>query len=269
MHVLHACARSPQTPHACRAALARVAGRVAKKWGDFSFPGELKFTLRGSGGQSFGAFLVAGMDVTVTGEANDYIGKGMAGGTLTILPPPNAGFDPAEASIVGNTCLYGATGGRFFAHGRAGERFAVRNSMCEAVCEGAGDHCCEYMTGGVVVALGAVGRNVGAGMTGGLGYFYDDDGTFCSKVNPEIVSVQRLQTPQGEAQLRGLLQEYVDRSGSARAAAILAHWDVEKANFWQVVPPSEKETPQASASAAEASVDDAAPAAAVGAGAAA
>lgn len=250
-------------PCICRAALARVAGRVAKKWGDHSFPGCLAFNLRGSAGQSFGAFLVAGMDVTVTGEANDYIGKGMAGGTLTILPPPNAGFDPSEASIVGNTCLYGATGGRFFVHGRAGERFAVRNSFCEAVCEGAGDHCCEYMTGGVVAVVGSVGRNVGAGMTGGIGYFYDADGSFCSKVNPEIVTVQRILTAAGEAQLKGLLEEHVRRSGSARVTAVLADWDSEKGKFWQVVPPSEMETPEATPGAVvDLSVDEPAVAAA-------
>lgn len=240
-----------------------MSGRVAKKWGDNGFPGMLTFNLRGSAGQSFGAFLVAGMDVTVTGEANDYIGKGMAGGTLTILPPPNAGFNPSEASIVGNTCLYGATGGRFFVHGRAGERFAVRNSFCEAVCEGAGDHCCEYMTGGVVAVVGAVGRNVGAGMTGGIGYFYDEDGSFCSKVNPEIVSVQRIATAAGEAQLWGLLEEHVRRSGSAKVAAVLENWEAEKGRFWQVVPPSEQETPEVTPDAiVEDTVDEPVPAAA-------
>lgn len=187
----------------------------------------------------------------------------MAGGTLTILPPPNAGFDPSEASIVGNTCLYGATGGKFFVHGRAGERFAVRNSFCKAVCEGAGDHCCEYMTGGVVVVVGSVGRNVGAGMTGGLGYFYDADGSFCSKVNPEIVSVQRIATAAGETQLRGLLEEHVRRSGSARVTAVLDNWEAEKGKFWQVVPPSEKETDEASPdSVVEHTVDEPAVAAA-------
>jgi glutamate synthase (ferredoxin) len=116
------------------------------------------------------------------GEANDYVGKGMAGGEVVIVPPPNSSFKPETASLVGNTCLYGATGGRLFVNGRAGERFAVRNSMAEAVVEGTGDHCCEYMTGGCIVVLGSVGRNVAAGMTGGLGYFYDDDNTLCDKV---------------------------------------------------------------------------------------
>lgn len=121
------------------------------------------------------------MDVKLIGEGNDYVGKGMNGGDIAIVPPPNSAFRAEDASVVGNTCLYGATGGRLFVNGRAGERFAVRNSLCEAVVEGTGDHCCEYMTGGCVVALGTVGRNVAAGMTGGLGYFFDEEGDFCDK----------------------------------------------------------------------------------------
>ena len=228
-----------------RAAFARVAGRIAKRWGDRGSPGMVTLRCRGSGGQSFGAFLVGGMDVTVTGEANDYVAKGMAGGTLTVRPPPDAGFEAGSASIVGNTCLYGATGGRLFVHGRAGERFAVRNSAADTVCEGAGDHCCEYMTGGCVVALGEVGRNVAAGMTGGLAYFYDPHATFCAKVNPEIVAVQRIASDAGEAQLRGLLEEHVERTGSPNARRILDDWRAEVGHFWQLVPPSEKGTPEA------------------------
>uniref|UniRef100_A0A061RKH9 Glutamate synthase (Ferredoxin) n=2 Tax=Tetraselmis sp. GSL018 TaxID=582737 RepID=A0A061RKH9_9CHLO len=153
-----------------RSALAHVSGRIAKDYGDDGYPGTISLTLRGSGGQSFGVFLTGGMDVKLIGEANDYICKGMSGGCCTIVPPPNAGFEAATSTLVGNTCLYGATGGKLFVNGRGGERFAVRNSFAEAVIEGTGDHCCEYMTGGVVVVLGSVGRNVGAGMTGGLGW---------------------------------------------------------------------------------------------------
>ena len=244
-----------------RTALARVAGRVAKRWGDGGSPGMLTFDLRGAAGQSFGAFLVAGMDVTVVGEGNDYIGKGMAGGTLTIKPPADAGFEPADASVVGNTCLYGATGGKLFVHGRAGERFAVRNSLASTVCEGAGDHCCEYMTGGCVVALGTVGRNVAAGMTGGLGYFYDSDGTFQEKVNAEIVAVQRVCSDAGEAQLRGLLQEHADRTGSAAATRVLGDWQNEVQRFWQLVPPSEKDTAEVTSDVPLESMDGAAVAA--------
>ena len=179
------------------------------------------------------------------GEGNDYVGKGMAGGTITVVPPPDVGFAPEDASVVGNTCLYGATGGRLFVHGRAGERFAVRNSLAEAVCEGTGDHACEYMTGGCVVVLGTVGRNVGAGMTGGLGYFYDADGQFTDKVNAEIVQIQRVCSDAGEAQLKELLQEHARRTGSVTAQRILDEWTTELAKFWQLVPPSEKDTAEA------------------------
>ncbi len=186
-----------------RAALGRVGGAIAKKYGDNGFAGSVQLTLRGSGGQSFACFVVGGMRIKLIGEANDYVGKGMAGGEVVIVPPEDMNKVKAEdASIVGNTCLYGATGGRLFVCGRAGERFAVRNSMADTVVEGTGDHCCEYMTGGCVVVLGTVGRNVAAGMTGGLGYFYDEAGDFCDKVNTEIVAVQRVQTAAGEQQLK-------------------------------------------------------------------
>eukprot|EP00889_Picochlorum_renovo_P001535 jgi/Picre1/28565/NNA_003967.t1 len=234
-----------------RSALARVAGAVALKHGDRGFKGEIAINLRGSAGQSFGCFLAGGMRVKLVGEANDYVGKGMAGGEISIVPPEESTFAPEKASIVGNTCLYGATGGRLFVGGRAGERFAVRNSMAETVVEGTGDHCCEYMTGGVVVALGPVGRNVGAGMTGGLGYFYDPEGTFPEKVNGEIVQIQRVQTEAGKTQLKTLIQDHVDRTGSSTGRAILDSFDAELQNFWQVVPPSEANTPEASPLAEE------------------
>jgi glutamate synthase (ferredoxin) len=240
-----------------RAAFARLSGRVAKRWGDRGFPGKIALHCTGSAGQSFGAFLAGGLDVTVTGEANDYVCKGMAGGTVTVRPPDNAGFDPALSSIVGNTCLYGATGGKLFVRGRAGERFAVRNSMAEAVCEGAGDHCCEYMTGGTVVALGSVGRNVAAGMTGGLAFFYDPDEVFCIKVNAEIVSVQRIVSEAGEELLKGLIEEHYERTGSPKAKEILDNWRNEVERFWQLVPPSEKNTPQATADVPMESIDSA------------
>lgn len=229
-----------------RSALGRVGGAVAKLYGDNRFKGTIELNLKGSAGQSFACFLVEGMKVHLTGEANDYVGKGMAGGDVTIVPPPVSPFQPENASIVGNTCLYGATGGKLFVLGRAGERFAVRNSRAETVVEGTGDHCCEYMTGGVVVALGAVGRNVAAGMTGGLGYFYDEDGDFPDLVNGEIVAVQRVCTHAGEAQLKALIEAHVARTGSAKGKAILADWSNAMQNFWQLVPPSEANSPQAS-----------------------
>ena len=228
-----------------RCATARVAGQIAKKYGDNGFAGSLTLDIEGSSGQSFGAFVVGGMKVRLVGEANDYVAKSMSGGEIAIMPPANSPFAPEGASIAGNACLYGATGGQVFINGRAGERFAVRNSLGEAVVEGTGDHCCEYMTGGCVVVLGKVGRNVGAGMTGGLGYFLDEDGSFQSKVNGEIVIMQRVITPAGEAQLKGLITAHAEKTGSPKAKAILADWANYLPKFWQLVPPSEANTPEA------------------------
>lgn len=230
---------------------ARLSGAIALQHGNSGFEGQINLNFTGSAGQSFGAFNLPGMILSLSGEANDYVGKGMHGGEIAIKPPAGATYDPAQNVIVGNTCLYGATGGTLFANGKAGERFAVRNSMAKAVIEGAGDHCCEYMTGGVVVVLGTVGRNVGAGMTGGLGYFLDEDGSFPNHVNPEIVKVQRVITPAGEQQLKELIQDHSDRTGSEKAKHILANWSEYLPKFWQVVPPSEASSPEASADATE------------------
>jgi glutamate synthase (ferredoxin) len=169
----------------------------------------------------------------------------MHGGEIIIKPPADVTYDPAKNVIVGNTCLYGATGGVLFANGGAGERFGVRNSTGQAVIEGAGDHCCEYMTGGVIVVLGNVGRNVGAGMTGGLAYFLDEDGSFPAKVNSEIVKIQRVTTPTGEQQLKDLIQAHAERTGSPKAEVILTNWSEYLPQFWQVVPPSEADSPEA------------------------
>jgi len=234
-----------------RAVGARVAGAIAKQYGDTGFSGHITLNFQGSAGQSFGAFLLSGLTLNLEGEANDYVGKGMNGGEIVIKPLASATYDPAENVIVGNTCLYGATGGALFANGQAGERFAVRNSFGKAVIEGAGDHCCEYMTGGVIVVLGRSGRNVGAGMTGGLAYFLDEDGSFPTKVNPEIVKVQRVVTPAGEQQLKELIQLHADRTGSPKAKQILARWSEVLPLFWQVVPPSEADSPEANPNAVE------------------
>ena len=172
-----------------RAATARVSGAVAARYGDAGFAGAINIELTGSAGQSFGAFCVGGVNVRLEGEANDYVCKSMSGGEVAIMPPADSPFRPEDCIIAGNTCLYGATGGRVFINGRAGERFAVRNSLAETVVEGTGDHCCEYMTGGAVVVLGKVGRNVGAGMTGGLGYFLDEDESFPTKVNLSLIHI--------------------------------------------------------------------------------
>ncbi|MGK7900339.1 MAG: glutamate synthase-related protein, partial [Hormoscilla sp.] len=228
---------------------ARIAGAIAKKYGNSGFEGEINLNFTGSAGQSFGAFNLPGMKMFLEGEANDYVGKGMHGGEIIIKPPADAPYNPGENVIVGNTCLYGATGGVLFANGTAGERFAVRNSMGKAVVEGAGDHTCEYMTGGVVVVLGKVGRNAAAGMTGGMAYFLDEDGSFTEKVNPEIVKIQRVSSPVGERQLQELIAMHRDRTGSQKAKMILENWEKFLPLFWQVVPPSEADSPEATAEA--------------------
>lgn len=222
---------------------AMLSGDIARVHGNNGFKGKISVQYQGSAGQSFGAFMLPGMTIRLAGEANDYVGKGMNGGELTIVPSSNAGFVAADSSIVGNACLYGATGGDFHANGRAGERFGVRNSGAFAVAEGSGDHCCEYMTGGVVVMLGTVGRNVGAGMTGGLGYFYDQDGKFEKRVNNEIVKVQKLVTSEGEAQLKVMIERHYQLTGSERADDILSNWEEEKMKFYQIYPPSEANSP--------------------------
>ncbi len=225
---------------------ARLAGLIASQYGDSGFEGQINLNFTGSVGQSFGAFNLPGMVLTLTGEANDYVGKGMNGGEIIIKPPANAKYDPSQNVIIGNTCLYGATGGYLYANGLAGERFAVRNSKATAVIEGAGDHCCEYMTGGVIVVLGKVGRNVAAGMTGGLAYFLDETGNFAELVNKENVQIQRINSKMGEKQLRDLIQAHCDRTDSPKARIILENWQEYLPKFWQLVPPSEEDSPEAS-----------------------
>ncbi|MGB3205700.1 MAG: glutamate synthase-related protein, partial [Crinalium sp.] len=230
---------------------ARVAGAIASVHGNSGFEGQIILNFTGSAGQSFGAFNLPGMTLKLEGEANDYVGKGMHGGEIIIKPPADATYQASDQVIVGNTCLYGATGGTLFANGKAGERFAVRNSKGQAVIEGAGDHCCEYMTGGVIVVLGNVGRNVGAGMTGGLAYFLDEDNSFAAKVNPEIVKIQRVTAPVGEQQLKELIATHAEHSGSEKAKMIFDNWAEYLPKFWQVVPPSEADSPEANAEAAD------------------
>ena len=227
---------------------ARIAGVIASKHGNTGFNGQLNLNFKGYAGQSFAALNIQGVNVHLEGEANDYVGKGINGGEIVIVPPQDATYEASENVIIGNTCLYGATGGALYANGRAGERFGVRNSKATAIVEGTGDHCCEYMTGGLVVVLGSVGRNVGAGMTGGLGYFLDEEGNFEAKVNPEIVTVQRLASAEGEAQLKELITTHVEKTGSKKGQLILDNWGEYLAKFWQVVPPSEAENPEAKTS---------------------
>ncbi len=222
----------------------RISGAIASKYGNSGFEGEITLQFQGAAGQSFGAFNLPGMNMILAGEANDYVGKGMHGGEIIITPTKDSTYDYASNVIIGNTCLYGATGGALYANGRAGERFAVRNSTGKAVIEGAGDHCCEYMTGGLIVVLGEVGRNVGAGMTGGLGYFLDENNSFPDKVNPEIVKIQRVISPAGEKQLQEMIQKHVEKTGSPKGKAILQDWKNYLGQFWQVVPPSELDSPE-------------------------
>ncbi|QLE50469.1 glutamate synthase large subunit [Nostoc sp. C057] len=223
----------------------RLAGAIASQYGDSDFEGQINLNFIGSVGQSFGAFNLPGISLSLEGEANDYVGKGMHGGEIIIKPPTDATYNASKNVIVGNTCLYGATGGVLFANGLAGERFAVRNSKGIAVIEGAGDHCCEYMTGGVIVVLGKVGRNVAAGMTGGLAYFLDEDDAFRELVNPEIVKIQRVITEVGAKQLQELIQTHAERTGSPKAKKILQNWQEFLPKFWQLVPPSEADSPEA------------------------
>jgi glutamate synthase (ferredoxin) len=229
---------------------ARVSGTIAKKWGNAGFAsegGDLHLVFKGSAGQSFGAFTVPGMTMEVQGEVNDYCGKGIHGGKIVVRPPAESTLVPEDNVIVGNTALYGATGGYLFANGRGGERFAVRNSKCQAVVEGAGDHALEYMTGGVVVMLGDTGRNVGAGMTGGIAYLLEEqEGTVAPRLNTEIIKAQRVGTKSGEDQLKGLIEAHVAATGSPKGKRILDSWAEYLPKFWQLVPPSEAKSPEAS-----------------------
>ncbi|MCP9850665.1 glutamate synthase large subunit [Cyanobium sp. Morenito 9A2] len=220
---------------------ARLAGEIAARHGNAGFQGSVNLRFGGAAGQSFGAFLLQGMELRLEGEANDYVGKGIHGGRIVVVPPPG-GNDAGHQVILGNTCLYGATGGELFALGRAGERFAVRNSGARTVVEGTGDHCCEYMTGGVVVVLGSTGRNVAAGMTGGVAFLLDEREGLASLLNGETVSLHGLETPEQERLLKPLLEAHLDHTGSLKAAEILAHWPLWRGRFKVLVPPSELTT---------------------------
>jgi glutamate synthase (NADPH/NADH) large chain len=218
-----------------RAIGARASAHVVRRVGMNALPeGQLSVNLRGSCGQSLGAFLAQGIALHVSGDANDYVGKGLSGGLITLRPGP----DEAECAgaIIGNTCLYGATGGRLFAAGLAGERFAVRNSGAIAVVEAAGANACEYMTGGAVAILGAVGDNFAAGMSGGMAFVYDETGRFEDMLNPDSVIVRRVASAHWEAVLKGLVQEHLQRTGSRRAAHLIAHWRESRGRFWQICP---------------------------------
>jgi glutamate synthase (NADPH/NADH) large chain len=220
-----------------RAIGTKLSHKITRKYGMFGLqPGQITVRLRGSAGQSLGAFAVQGLKLEVFGDANDYVGKGLSGGTIVVRPPVASPLRSHENTIIGNTVLYGATAGRLFASGQAGERFAVRNSGAVAVIEGCGSNGCEYMTGGTVVILGAVGANFAAGMTGGMAFVYDADDSFAMRINPESVHVQRVETAHWEAALKALLAEHVAETQSAFTSVLLADWGRELPRFWQVVP---------------------------------
>ncbi|MCS6890635.1 MAG: glutamate synthase large subunit [Rhodovarius sp.] len=199
-------------------------------------PAHLTVRLRGTAGQSLGAFGVQGLKLEVFGDANDYVGKGLSGATIVVRPPPSSKLVWNENTIIGNTCLYGATAGELFAAGQAGERFAVRNSGAIAVVEGVGANGCEYMTGGIVVILGPVGDNFGAGFTGGQAFVYDADDTFERRINPDSLLWGRLASAHWEGVLKGLIARHVEETGSRFAARLLNDWQVERDRFWHIVP---------------------------------
>ena len=216
----------------------RTSSHIVQKFGmrnDLQ-PDHLTVKLRGSAGQSLGAFAAPGLKLEVSGDANDYVGKGLSGGTIVVRPPMSSPLVASENTIIGNTVLYGATDGFLFAAGRAGERFAVRNSGASVVIEGCGTNGCEYMTGGVAVILGSIGANFGAGMTGGMAYIYDPKGETADLINMETLVTNAVTVPHWMGQLKALVQLHLTETGSRKAADILQHWDIEKSNFVQICP---------------------------------
>ncbi len=217
---------------------AMLSGLIAKNYGEAGLKdGSVKVLFRGSAGQSFGAFLVNGVEFRLVGDSNDYFAKGLSGGRIIVTPPEAAVFTPEENIIIGNVALYGATGGEVYVRGRGGERFCVRNSSAKAVIEGIGDHGCEYMTGGRVVVLGTTGRNFAAGMSGGIAYVWDYDGTFVSKFNPEMADIEDVApSSESEVELHGMIENHLHYTGSSLAAGILMDWKVSLHHFRKIMP---------------------------------
>ena len=219
---------------------ARLSGEIARRYGNTGMEASpIVLRLKGTAGQSFGVWNAGGLHMYLEGDSNDYVGKGMAGGKLVVYSPPDSSYASNETPIIGNTCLYGATGGRLFAAGIAGERFAVRNSGAHAVVEGAGDHCCEYMTGGTVTVLGPTGVNFGAGMTGGFAYVLDEDRRFIDKYNSELVEIHRVNPEYMEPyrnHLRSIMVEYVNETGSQWGQYLLDRFEDYIGRFWLVKP---------------------------------
>lgn len=220
-----------------RAVGARMAGWMAERYGNYSVePGLIKYEYTGIAGQSFASFITQGMELTLVGEANDYIAKSMSGGRLIVKPPHDAAYDVENSPIVGNVALFGAVKGEAYFAGRAGERFCVRNSGAKVVVEGVGAHGCEYMTGGVAVILGTTGRNFAAGMSGGVAYVYDVDGDFAEKVNTEMVDLYKVGETRGDDVLVDMIQKHYEYTGSAKAKRLLDNWANEVGKFIKVYP---------------------------------
>jgi len=220
-----------------RAVGTRLSSEITARFGMSTLnDGHVQIRLRGSAGQSLGAFLCKGVTLEVFGDANDYVGKGLSGGIITVRPMVSSPLESQRNTIIGNTVLYGATSGKLFAAGQAGERFAVRNSGALVVVEGCGANGCEYMTGGTAVILGAVGPNFGAGMTGGMAFVLDLDGSFERRANPESIVWQRLASPFWEARAKALIAEHAIATDSKWSNAILDDWDQMRGAFWQVCP---------------------------------
>ncbi len=220
-----------------RAIGTRFSSKLVRRFGPDGLKADhITLQLRGSAGQSLGAFGMKGLKIVVDGDSNDYVGKGLSGGTIIIRPAPSSKLICNENTIIGNTVLYGATSGKLFAAGQAGERFAVRNSGAIGVVEGCGTSGCEYMTGGMVVILGSVGDNFGAGMTGGMAFALDLDNNFDNNINTEHVHYQRISSSFWEMKCRSLVEEHFRETGSSFAEDLLIHWDLEVGKFWQVVP---------------------------------
>jgi len=219
---------------------ARISGEIAKRHGNQGMADKpITLKLTGVAGQSLGVWNAGGLYIYLEGDANDYVGKGMAGGKLVLRPPRNSGFKSQDTSIMGNTCLYGATGGKVFAAGQAGERCGVRNSGAHVVVEGAGDHCCEYMTGGVVTVLGRTGVNFGAGMTGGFAFVLDEDNSFVDRYNHELVDIHRVDGESLEAHrnyLRRVITEFTEETESEWGQNLLDNFDDYVGKFWLVKP---------------------------------
>ncbi|MGE0598343.1 MAG: glutamate synthase large subunit [Dehalococcoidia bacterium] len=214
-----------------------LGSNLTRKYGKNGLPDDtIDITFHGSAGQSFGAFVPSGITLRLDGDANDYIGKGLSGGKLIVYPPKDSPFVPEENIVIGNVALYGATSGSAFFRGVAGERFMVRNSGAVGVVEGTGDHCCEYMTGGRAVVIGKTGRNFGAGMSGGIAFVFDEDGTFPSRCNMEMVSLEALEEHEDLDLVQGLLERHVEYTGSTVAARILKDWPALASKFVKVMP---------------------------------